>query len=45
MMTILKSFFQNEGSYLEKGILQIDKLDRINEILFESLEESEKSGS
>ena len=42
MMTILKSF-QNEGSYLEKGFLQIDKLDRINEILFESLEESGKS--
>ena len=39
----LKVFFQNEGSYLEKGFLQIDKLDRINEILFESLEESGKS--
>ncbi len=39
----LKVFFQNEGPYTKNGILEIDKLNRLTDILFERIEDSGKS--
>ena len=39
----LKVFFLNEGPYTKNGILQIDKLNRLTDILFERIEDSGKS--
>ena len=39
----LKKFNKKEGPFVENDILEIDKLDQINEILFERLDETGKS--